>query len=357
MAMRWVVAGLVATWLGAPAYAACPDVDAAKATVAAVTLPDCPAGAAGRAVRRARNRVRALLARADARCSHGHDATGLVDKAAGVLDAADTRLEDATLAGKLDADCAASYRAVIDALTTAVGAAAATTTTTTTAATTTTTLVPLSADEKFVRQLFRIELGRDGTSVEWAPFVGELGANTPRDAVATAIQTSAEAFSALVGGFYATYLGRAPNVQETTTFVSALQGSTTDETVLTTILAGAEYFADAPNVPGVGGGAATNATFVQAVFEQLLGRAATPQEAQFYQSMIGQSGRDGVVTAILASAEWRTRVVSGYFTALLGRSGTAGEVSALVSAWSGWRATRLAFEAGAEFYAHAAGLP
>jgi hypothetical protein len=49
--------------------------------------------------------------------------------------------------------------------------------------------------------------------------------------------------------------------------------------------------------------------------------------------------------------------VSGYFTSLLGRTGTAGEVSAFVSAWSGWRATRLAFEAGAEFYAHAGSLP
>lgn len=363
MGMRPMLMGLVAVshLVAGAAYAACADVATASVAVAAVSLPDCPAGHGGRAVRRARVRIRALLAHADKRCMHGHDAaaTALVEKAAVILGGADVRLEHAIAAGKLDAECAAAYRATVAALMTAVDSAAPTTTTSTTpiTSTTTTTLLALPADEAFVRQLFRVELGRDGASTEWAPFVAQLASATPRDAVAGQIQTSTEALARLVDGFYTTYLGRPPGGSEVATFVSALQGSATDEIVLTTVLASAEYFADAPSVPGVGGGTATNATFVQAVFEQLLGRAASPMEAQLYQAMIGGSGRDGVVTAILGSAEWRTRVVSAYYTALLGRAGTAGEVNAVVGTWSGWRATRLVFEAGAEFYAYAASQP
>ncbi len=349
----------------AVSHAACTDVAAAKAVVAAVSVPDCPAGGGGRAVRRARTRVRVLLGRADTRCDHGHEtgASALVDKAGSILAAADARLEQAIAADKLDADCATAYRAMIDALTAAVDGAAGTTTTTTTTTTaavttsSTTTLASLTNDERFVRQLFRVELGRDGTPAEWSSFVAQLASATPHDAVASEIQTSAEALTSLVDGFFTTYLGRAATPSEETTFVTALQGSATDETVLTTILASAEYFADAPNVPGVGGGTATNSTFVRAVFEQLLGRVPSPQEAQFYVATIGSSGRDGVVTAILASAELRGRVVSAYYTTLLGRTGSAGEVSAMVGAWSSWRATRRAFEAGAEFYAYAASQP
>jgi len=358
LAMGFVVSCVCA----AVSHAACVEVEAAKAAVTAVSLPDCAAGGGGRAVRRARTRVRMLLAHADARCVHGHEAvaSAFVEKAAGILAAADTRLEHAIAADKLDADCATAYRGTVDALTAAVDGAAGTTTTTTTTtatSTTTTTLVPLTADERFVRQLFRVELGRDGAPAEWSPFAQQLAVATPRDAVASEIQTSSEALTRLVDGFFTTYLGRAAGASEVAAFVTALQGSATDETVLTTILASAEYFAAAPGVPGVGGGTPTNATFVQAVFEQLLGRAATPQEAQFYQVMIGSSGRDGMVAAILASAEWRSRVVSAYYTTLLGRTGSAGEVSALVGAWGGWRATRLAFEAGTEFYANAASQP
>lgn len=52
-----------------------------------------------------------------------------------------------------------------------------------------------------------------------------------------------------------------------------------------------------------------------------------------------------------------TTGISGFFTTLLERAGTAGEVNAFVASWAGWRATRAAFEAGAEFYAVAGAQP
>jgi hypothetical protein len=121
--------------------------------------------------------------------------------------------------------------------------------------------------------------------------------------------------------------------------------------VLTSVLASAEYYTH------VGGGTPTNATFVAALYQQLLGRAPSQQETSYFVQLIAGSGRDAAVTAILGSGEWRTRVVSGFFTSLLGRAGTAGEVNAFVTSWAGWRATRAAFEASAEFYAVAGGQP
>src|SRR5262249_48565197 len=151
-------------------------------------------------------------------------------------------------------------------------------------------------------------------------------------------------------------LGRGAGASEAATFVTALQGSASDETVLTAILASAEYFAYAPSVPGVGGARPRTPP------SSTPSRAAPRSRRLASGSAVLRShdrriGRDGVVTAILASTEWRSRVVSAYYTTLLGRAGSAGEVSAMVGVWSGWRAMRLAFEAGAAVYANAASPP
>src|SRR5262245_43589157 len=106
MRVRRLAVGLAVSCLwAAAAYAACTDVAAAKAAVASITVPDCPARGGGRAVRHARTRLRTLLVHADMRCAHGKDAraSALLERTASILAAADTRLEHAIGAGKLDA--------------------------------------------------------------------------------------------------------------------------------------------------------------------------------------------------------------------------------------------------------------
>jgi hypothetical protein len=329
----------------------CPDIPAARDAAAQIALPACAGGAGGRTVRRTRSRVERLLTRAAKRCDRGREtaALGTVAHADAIVERAARRLDTLLAHGRVDPTCGDAFDAVLDGLRDALGASSATTTTTT-SSTTTSTLVPLSADEKFVRQLFRVELGRDGTAAEWVDFTSLLAGGTPRADVVTAVQSSAEALQRLVDGFYQTYLGR-PADAGAAVYVSALQTGTTDEDVLTSILASAEYYTH------VGGGMPTNATFVAALYQQLLGRAPSSQETSYFVQLIAGSGRDAAVTAILGSTEWRTRVVSGFFTTLLGRAGTAGEVNAFVASWTGWRATRAAFEAGAEFYALAGAQP
>jgi hypothetical protein len=329
----------------------CPDIPAARDAAAGIALPACAGGAAARTVRRTRGRVERLLTRAETRCDRGHEtaALGTVAHADAIVERAGRRLDTLVAHGRVDPTCGDAFDAVLDGLRDALGASSSTTTTTT-SSTTTSTLVPLSADEKFVRQLFRVELGRDGTAAEWVGFTSLLAGGTPRSDVVTAVQTSAEAFQRLVDGFYQTYLGR-PADAGAAVYVSALQTGTTDEDVLTSILASVEYYTH------VGGGMPTSATFVAALYQQLLGRAPSQQETGYFIQLIAGSGRDAAVTTILGSSEWRTRVVSGFFTTLLGRAGTAGEVNAFVASWAGWRATRAAFEAGAEFYAFAGVQP
>ena len=330
----------------------CPDIPAARDAAAGIAVPACAGGAAGRTIRRTRIRVERLLTRAEKRCDRGREtaALGTVAHADAAVERAARRLDTLGANGKLDPTCGDAYGAVLDGLRGALGASSATTTTTTTSSTTTSTLVPLSADEKFVRQLFRVELGRDGTAAEWVDFTSLLAGGTPRADVVASVQTSAEALQRLVDGFYQTYLGR-PADAGAAVYVTALQTGTTDEDVLTSILASAEYYTH------VGGGMPTSVTFVAALYQQLLGRAPSQQETSYFIQLIAGSGRDAAVTTILGSSEWSTRVVSGFFTTLLGRAGTAGEVNAFVASWTGWRATRAAFEAGAEFYALAGAQP
>src|SRR5262245_12194046 len=236
----------------------CPDIPAARDAAAGITLPACAGGAAGRTVRRTRSRVERLLTRAGKRCDRGHEtaAIGTVAHADAIVERAAHRLDTLVAHGRLDPTCGDAVDAVLDGLRDALGASSATTTTTT-SSTTTSTLVPISADEKFVRQLFRVELGRDGTAAEWVTFTSLLGSGTPRADVVTSVQTSAEALERLVDGFYQTYLGR-PADAGAAVYVSALQSGTTDEDVLTSILAGAEYYTH------VGGGMPTNVTLVAA---------------------------------------------------------------------------------------------
>src|SRR5262249_17794850 len=70
-------------------------------------------------------------------------------------------------------------------------------------------LTVLTADQGFVRALYRQALGRDGSLAELDVWVAWLnGPDGSRAEVAARIESSLEGRTRLVGGWYRTYLGR-----------------------------------------------------------------------------------------------------------------------------------------------------
>jgi hypothetical protein len=112
-----------------------------------------------------------------------------------------------------------------------------------------------------------------------------------------------------------------------------------------------EYFNHAPLVPGVGGGPATDQTFVKALYLQLLQRPADPGEVNFWGSQIPALGRTGVALAILGSGEYRGNVVHSDYAALHRLTPPSpAEVAGWVNSGLDLGRIRASFEATLEFF-------
>ena len=132
---------------------------------------------------------------------------------------------------------------------------------------------------------------------------------------------------------------------------------TRPEQVLSSILGSQEYFNHAPFIPGVGG-APSDATFVTALYVQVLNRVPAPPEVDNWVGMIGRIGRAGVALAFLTSGEYRTDVVLDDYSTLLRRPTppTAAEVANWVKSSLDITGIRIAFEGSVEFYFRVTGF-
>jgi streptogramin lyase len=141
----------------------------------------------------------------------------------------------------------------------------------------------------YVETLYESVLGRSAAAAElnyWLSVQAQGG----HAAVANGIQRSDEAHARLVGGWYKTYLGRQADSLGLQYFMTLLRTGT-EEQALAQLLASREYYNHAPSVPGVGGGAATDQTYVQALFQQLLGHGAGPDALAYWQGQVAAVGR------------------------------------------------------------------
>ena len=93
----------------------------------------------------------------------------------------------------------------------------------------------------------------------------------------------------LVKSWYQTYLGRLANNGEELGWANAMVRGMRPEQVLSMILGSQEYFNHAASIPGVGG-APSEATFITALYNQLLNRVPAPPEVDYW---VGQVARVG----------------------------------------------------------------
>ena len=209
----------------------------------------------------------------------------------------------------------------------------------------------LTPQQRFVEALYQDDLGRAGdlnSPVDAGIWVSLLnqGTATPAD-VAAGIVQSPEARDHLVKGWYQTYLGRAPMGGEELGWVDLLQQGQTEEQVLSQILASDEFFSDAQNLVATG---TPQERYVEALYQQVLGRTAIGAEIADWDSDMAQSESAAVALGFLTSLEYRTDLVTSYYTTLLHRVPDAGGLDAWVSSNLDSCQIRIGFEASPEFY-------
>jgi uncharacterized repeat protein (TIGR02543 family) len=170
-------------------------------------------------------------------------------------------------------------------------------------------------DEVFVGLLHR-EIDQGSLDLYFPRFTAGLS----RTDAALEVLHSLEYRTLLVQGYYMSFLHRSATPTELAFWLSMLGGGATDEQVAAGILGSTEYFSTR------GGG--TNAGFITALYQDLLGRAPTAAEQAAWDTLFGMGAtREQVALQVLQSVEFRTRLIQGWFQAYLGRAPTAVELN------------------------------
>jgi hypothetical protein len=203
-----------------------------------------------------------------------------------------------------------------------------------------------SASEKFVRALYKDELGRSAAAAEVAGWVNVLGGPGGQSAVVAGIVNSVEARARVVTGWYKSYLNRNPASNETSFWATAL-GSQTEEQVLSQILGSTEFYSRAQRISKIG---TADQNYVAALYQALLGRAPSSTELASQVAALQQVGRPALALSILQSTEYRANVVRGYYTNLLHRTAGQAELASWVNSTLDLRAIRMGIESSIEFF-------
>ena len=200
------------------------------------------------------------------------------------------------------------------------------------------------ANDLWIDKVFRDTLKRPVDQAALDFYDARLKAGASRADIALSVLQSVEYRTRLVQGFFQTFLKRAPSGPELAFWLGVLSSST-DETVEAQILGSGEY------IGGRGGG--TDDGWLNALFQDLLGRPPTAADLTFFKNALanGASHAD-VALNVLQSKEGRSKVVQGLFQSLLGRPPTQAEIDLLTTRTS--QAILVAILAADEYFAAAA---
>jgi uncharacterized protein (TIGR03118 family) len=180
----------------------------------------------------------------------------------------------------------------------------------------------------FVSQAYLDLLGRQADAGGLAYWTGKLNSGLSRQQVVAGIQDSVEYRSIEVNGVYQRLLGRNAETTGLTFWIGQLQTGATVEQIAAGIAGSAEYFATR------GGG--TQAGFLNALFQDALGRAPDLDGVTFYTARMQAGATTAqVAMSVFSSTEFRTDRVISFYEAYLHRapegSGTAYWLAALNS--------------------------
>ena len=177
-----------------------------------------------------------------------------------------------------------------------------------------------SPEQLWLDEVFNAVLHREIDQASLDAFHPRFAAGLSLTQAALDVLQSVEYRTLLVQGFFNTFLHRAATPAELATFLAMLAGGATDEDVMAAILSSPEYYATR------GGG--TNAGFISALYQDLLGRPPSAAEQAQWDAAFGTGAtRQQVALQVLKSTEFRTRLIKGWFQAYLGRQPTDAELN------------------------------
>ncbi|HLJ74653.1 MAG TPA: DUF4214 domain-containing protein [Thermoanaerobaculia bacterium] len=168
---------------------------------------------------------------------------------------------------------------------------------------------PVGCDpSRFVTKAYQDLLGRPIDPAGRTYWLGVLKNGASRIQVATQLMNSAEYRNAVVRDLYNSYLHRSPNGSE----VAAFSHMTTEQAA-SAILGSAEYFSQR--------GLGTNAGFVAALYQDVLGRSPDPQATTLFMQQIGAgTSRAVIAQQVLGSFEARQRWINAVYAKYLHRA-------------------------------------
>jgi hypothetical protein len=151
-----------------------------------------------------------------------------------------------------------------------------------------------------------------------------------------------------VVSYYRTYLQRDPSPGEVNAWVTALRLGMREEDVVTAFLTSPEYQA----------AHGTSASFVNGLYEGVLGRAADPAgQAQWEGALAAGTSRAALVRAFIESQEAQRRALDGFYAAYFhrasGQAEEAGWLGVLDRGTASLGAVAVAFLASGEYAADA----
>lgn len=163
-------------------------------------------------------------------------------------------------------------------------------------------------------------LGRRADETGYTNGVAALKAGVPLATVASGILHSAEYEYNAVASDYVNYLGRSGSPAEIKAWVALMQSGTTPGQVTRDFLASAGFGAIHPAA----------GDFIQALYEDALGRQATAPEVAAWKA--SGASRATIVDDVLGSTEAETKAVEGLYADILDRAADPGSLALAVPA-------------------------
>lgn len=195
-----------------------------------------------------------------------------------------------------------------------------------------------------VRGLYQTILGRDADSGGLQSWTGQIAAGVSVPAIVQDFWYSAEHRGQEIDQFYLTYLHRPSDAAGHAAWLQILLATGSEGAVVTAMLTSQEYLRNH----------AGNSSWITAVYDDVLGRAPSGAERQYWLSLMASGATTSqVAQGIVNSTESNARVLGGYYAAILHRSadqaGQASWLSLMGTGQSNISAAAAAFFASPEY--------
>lgn len=162
----------------------------------------------------------------------------------------------------------------------------------------------------YVEKLYQTLLGRTGDDASTLYWTGLLNQGVSRNSIAEGFLHSAEYQGHVVNGIYEQLLGRSADAGGTNYWVGRMQAGVSTPAIQAAIASSFEYFAKHGS---------TNAGFVAGLYQDFLGRSASPAEITDWTTAMNQgTSAASVALGFIGSTEYHTKLINSYYEAYLG---------------------------------------